>query len=638
MEKKSTPSRFLKLSGSVTGLILLLVILVAVNIILGRFTLRKDLTAEKLYTLSNGTRQLVQKLDRNVDLMFFFSGSAPEVPGPLKQFARQVEDLLKEYERAGGGRIRMVKYDPKPDSDAEDLAQRYGLDGQMLPASGTTFYLGLVAVSGNQQTLIPLIDPRNEETLEYHITRMIHRVAKPRKPAVGVLSSLPVMGSAPMPYAMPGQPRPQPQAPWAAFRELAQDYEVRTIEPGNPEALDSSLDALIVVHPKDLSDKMLHALDQFVLRGGHLVAFVDPFCVVDPGASPEMARFGGVGGGRSSTLGKLFDAWGVVFDATKVVADLKATTTLRGRNNAVEQSAIYLSLRKENLAGKDVLTTPVESLMMVLAGAFGNEAAEGLKVTPLIWTSGQSTLADAMMMQYDPNAFRRQFKAGQKSLNLAIRLQGQFKTAFPNGLAGAAGETNAPAAAGQLKASVKEGNVILVADADMLNNSFCVQELNLFGYSGFQPINDNLNLFVNMVEQMAGSADLIAVRCRGSAQRPFTRVLALQADAQERWLEQEQMLEQRLQASQRRIDELQRQKDEKQRFILSPEQSRELEGVRSEVLKYKTELKQVRRNLREDIEALGMKVKAINIVLVPLLVALAGMAWGTYRARARAKA
>lgn len=635
MEKSTIPSRFLKLSGSVTGLILLLVILVAANVMIGRFTLRKDLTAEKLYTLSDGTRQLVKNLDRNVDLMFFFNSSAPEVPGPIKQFARQVEDLLKEYETASEGKIRMVKYDPKPDSDAEDLAQRYGLQGQMLPPVGPMLYLGLVAVSGNQQALLPVVDPRNEETLEYNITRMIHRVANTRKPVVGILSSLPVMGSAPPPYMMPGQPRPTPQPPWAPFRELAQDYQVRTIDPGNPEAIEAGLDSLIVVHPKELSGKMLHAIDQFVLRGGHLVAFVDPFCVVDPGASPEMAQFGGLGGERSSSLGKLFEAWGVTYDPGKVVADLKATTALRGRNNAVEQSAIYLSLRRENLAEKEILTSPVESLMMVMAGAFGDQAAEGLKLTPLIFTSGQSALTEAMMLQYDPSAFRRNFKAGHQPLNLAVRLQGQFKTAFPNGLADAA-DTNAPASPpARLKVSAKEGNVILVADADMLFNDFCVQELNLFGYTGFQPINDNINLFANIVELMAGSSDLIAVRCRGSANRPFTRVLALQANAQERWMEQEQVLEQKLQAAQRRIDELQRQKDEKQRYILSPQQARELEGVRSEVLKYKTELKQVRRNLREDIEALGMKLKAINILLVPLLVAFAGVGWATYRVRRR---
>ncbi len=639
MEKKSMPPLFVKVFNSVIGLLLLLVILIAANIIVGHFPLRYDFTAEKIHTLSGGSRQLVHKLSRNVDLMFFFNSSAPEVPAPLKQYARQVEDLLKEYERASDGKIRLLKYDPKPDSDAEDLAQRYGVEGQMLPPAGPVLFLGLVAVSGGQQTVLPILDPRNEETLEYNITRMIYRVTRINKPLVGILSSLPVMGAAPMPFRMPGQYRVPSQSAWAPFRELAQDYQIRIIDPTTPEAIDSSLDALVVVHPKALPDKMLFALDQYVLGGGHLIAFVDPFCVADSGDGPGAASWGGADRTRASSLEKLFQAWGVSYDSGKVVADLNAATTVRERDNTVAQSAVYLSLRKENLAAKDVLTAPVESLMMVMAGAFGSQVAEGLKLTPLVYSSEQSTLADAAMFQYDPDGYQRQYRKEHKVLNLAVRLQGKFATAFPEGVKPMEGTNTPPVRSeGVLKRSIKDGTVILVGDVDMLKNEFCVRELVLFGYSGSQPINGNINLFINMVEQMAGSADLIAVRCRGSAQRPFTRVLALQAKAQERWMEQEQWLEEKLQASQRRMDVLQRQKDEKQRYILSPEQARELEGIRADVLKYKTELKQVRRNLREDIELLGMKIKIINILLVPFVVMLAGILWAMVRIRIKAKA
>ena len=630
MEGKT--SRFWKLSGGALGLIMVLAILVAANIILSQFRLRKDLTAEKLYTLSDGTRQILQKNDSDVTLMFFFNSSAPEVPAPLKTFAQQVEDLLKEYETAGGGRIHIEKYDPKPDSDAEDLAQRYGLEGQLLPPAGPTLFIGLVARSGDQQDIIPMVDPRAAELLEYSITRMIHRVTTTKKPVVGVMSALPVLGTPANPYMPPNQ-RQKPQTAWAAFKDLSQDYSVRPIPPTSTD-IDPDVDTLIVVHPKSLTDKTLFAIDQFVLRGGRLLAFVDPFCVADQPSS-EMDPYGGMGASRSSTLGKLFDAWGVKYEPGKVVADIGSSTQLRGRDNAIEQSPLYLSLRKDNLARGDVLTAPVNSIMMVMAGAFTGDAAPGLKATPLVASSTKSVLADAMMLQYDPNSYRRQLRSPSRSYNLAIRLEGRFKTAFPNGMpdeseSGATNTVKATATA-SLKESKEDGHVILVADVDILVNDFCVQELNLFGYRGFQPFNDNINLFANMVEQMAGSADLIGVRCRGTFNRPFTRVLALQAEAQSRWMEQEQGLEEKLQESQRRITELQQKKDEKQRFILSPEQSRELERVRAEVLNYKQELKQVRRNLREDIEALGMQVKAINIILVPTLVALAGIIFALVR-------
>ena len=621
-------SRFWKVSGGIAGLLIVLAILIAANVILSQFRLRKDFTAEKLYTLSDGTRSVLKKMDADVTLMFFFSSSAPEVPAPLKSFAQEVEDLLKEYETASGGRIHIEKYDPKPDSDAEDLAQRYGVEGQMLPPAGPTLYLGLVARAGDRQDMIPMIDPRSAELLEYNVTRMIHRVASSHKPVVGVMSSLPVLGTPPSPYMPPSRQKQLPA--WAAFRDLSQDYTVRSIAPTVSE-IDPDIDTLIVVHPKNPTDKTLFAIDQFVLRGGRLLAFVDPFCVADQ-ESAETEMMGGMGASRGSTLGKLFDAWGVKYEAGKIVADVEASTPLRGRGNTVEQSPLYLSLRKSNFVKGDILTSPVNSLMMVMAGAFTGEAAPGLKATPLIASSAKSALADAMMLQYDPNAYRRQLRDKARSYNLALRLEGTFKTAFPGGEPSEPGSTNAThAATAALKESRQEGHVILVADVDMLYNDFCVQELNLFGYRGYQPFNDNINLFANMVEQMAGSADLIGVRCRGTFNRPFTRVLALQAEAQSRWMEREQELEEKLQASQSRISELQRQKDDKQRFIMSPDQTRELESIRAEVLKYKQELKRVRRNLREDIESLGMTVKVINILLVPTLVALAGIVFAVVR-------
>lgn len=630
---QGTPSRFWKLSGGVLGLLLVLAILIAANVIAGAFRLRKDLTAEKLYTLSDGTRKTLATLDADVTLMFFFSSSATEIPAPLKSFAREVEDLLKEYATVAKGRIQVEKYDPKPDSDAEDLAQRYGLEGTMLPPMGPTLYLGLVARSGDRQESIPVVDPRSAELLEYNITRLIHRVTATRKPVVGVMSPQPVLGQRPSPY-MP-MPRQGLQPPWAAFRDLAQDYTVRPV-PTATTAIDPDVDTLVVVHPKALPDSTLFAIDQFVLRGGRLVAFVDPFCAADQEAASEMDPYGGMGSSRASTLGKLFDAWGVKFNTGKVVADIGTATRIRGRDNSVEQSPLYLSLRRENTAGSDILTAPVNSLLMVMAGAFTGDAASGLKATPLITSSARSALVDAAMLQFAPDAYRGQYRnQAPQHYNLALRLQGRFRTAFPEGSPAGSGETNAVKAAGPvaLKESTQDGHVLLVADVDMLYNDFCVQELNMFGYRGFQPINDNLNLFANMVEQMAGSSDLASIRCRGTFTRPFTRVLALQAEAQSKWMEQEQALEEKLQASQSRIQELQRQKDDKQRFILSPEQSRELERMRAEGLKFKQELKQVRRNLREDIEALGMKIKIINILAVPGLVALGGIALALARGR-----
>lgn len=628
-----------KFTGSLVGLLALLAILIAVNILISRVRVRADLTAEKLYTLSNGTRAVLKSLDGPVTLKFFFSGGAAEVPMPLKNFARQVEDLLKEYELASGGKILIETYDPKPDSDAEEWAQRYGLAGEPLGITDSALYLGLVAVKGDAHTVLPFLDPRNEEMLEYNITRMITRVANPKKPVVGILSSLPVMGVRSFPYAMPGQPRPKNQPPWVAFKDLNKDYEVRQL-PVEADAIDPAIDVLIVVHPKTISEKTQYAIDQFVLRGGRLLAFIDPLCLADAmnqEAAMGMAR-------PMSDLGRLTAAWGITYEPDQVVADLAASTRVRRGDNMIEDNPVFLTLRNSNIDGKDMITSSLESLCLPAAGAFSGTGTEGLSFGSLLVSSAQSALVSAMAAQMGGEAIRREFKSGLKRQNLAIRLQGKFKTAFPQGKPKATpdqekknpAETEKEPAKPEdtmpsLQESARSSTVILLADVDMLYDAFTVQEMPIFGQSVFQPLNDNVNFFVNAVEQLSGSADLGRIRARGRFDRPFDRVQELQSEAQQRWMMQERTLQEQLAATQERLESLQSKKDKSQRYILSAEQEEEIAKFKQEQIKTQHELKQVRKNLREGIEALGVKVKAINILAVPVLVCLAGLAFGWHR-------
>ncbi|MFH1968682.1 MAG: Gldg family protein [Verrucomicrobiota bacterium] len=632
-----------KFTGSLVGLLALLAILIAVNLLLSRVRMRTDLTEEKLYTLSEGTRAVLKSLDGHVTLKFFFSGGASEVPMPLKNFARQVEDLLEEYELASAGKVLVETYDPKPDSDAEEWAQRYGLVGEQLGITDSALYLGLVAVKGDTHSVLPFLDPRNEKMLEYNITRMIARVANPKKPVVGILSSLPVMGVRSFPYAMPGQPLPKNQPPWVAFQDLNKDYAVRQL-PAETDAIDPAIDVLIVVHPKAISEKTQYAIDQFILRGGHLLAFIDPLCLADA-MNQDTAMGMGMGMARPmSDLGRLPAAWGITYEPDKVVADLSASTRVQRGDNTIEDNPVFLSLRNANINGQDIITSSLESLGLPIAGAFSGTGVEGLSVSSLLMSSDQSALISAMAVQMGAETIRREFKSGLKRLNLAIRLQGKFKTAFPQGKPKAAPdpakkdpaksekepakpEDTTPA----LKESAKASTVILVADVDMLYDAFAVQALPIFGQHVFQPLNDNVNFFANAVEQLSGSADLAKIRARGRFDRPFERVQDLQSEAQQRWMMQERALQEQLASTQERMESLQSKKDKNQRYILSAEQEQEIAKFKQEQIKTQRELKQVRKNLREGIEELGVKVKAINILAMPMLVCLAGLAFGWYR-------
>lgn len=626
------PKAFSRIGTGAAGLALLLVIIGAANLIVSNLRLRIDLTGERLYTLSNGSRQVLGKLENDVVLKFYFSASSPEMPMGLKTYANQVQDLLKEYELAGKGRVTLEAYDPKPDTDAEEWAQRYGIEPQQTNPFGQPVYFGLVAVCGESEQVLPGFNPRTEATLEYDVTRLITRVAWPEKPVIGVMSSLSVLGAPQNPMMMMQRRQPRDEG-WTAFRELRKDYTVREVKT-DAEEIDVDIKALIVIHPKDLSDKALFAIDQFVLRGGRLVACVDPFSIADFEANqqqnPMMMQMGG-GQAGPSTLGKLFDTWGVAFDTSKIVADLSAATKLNAGGGRVEDNPAFLSLGQANMAKGDLLTAQLSSVMMPFAGALSANTSKDLTFTPLITTSTDNAcLVDQMNAQFGMAAMRSQLKPDGAQRVLAARLQGTFKTAFPNGPEPADGaETNA--VPGLLTSGAS--TVMVFGDTDFLNDRFCVQVMNtLFGAIA-QPINDNLTLFGNTVEQLAGREELIGVRSRGQFNRPFAKVDALEAKAMKQWQAEEERLEAALQETQQRLSELQQKKTGNERLILSREQQAELEQFRKTQAETRKQLKDVRKSLNREIERLGLTLKVVNIALVPLFV----IAFGIYRGTRRKK-
>ena len=608
-------------------LALILVIVGAANYILSALSARVDLTAEQLYTLSPGSKAVLGKLDRKVTLKFFFSESAKDMPPSLKTYAEQVRDLLGEYERAGNGNVTLETYDPKQDSDEEEWAVKYGIEPQQANPFGAPIYFGLVAVCGTQEQTIPGFDPRMESTLEYEITRHITRAVWPERPVVGVLSAIPgVLGEQPNPMMMQRQ---RPSRGWIAFSELKKDYDVREIAK-DAESIDDDVKALVVVHPKDLSEKTLFAIDQFVIKGGRLIACVDPFSFKDFQASgqqqnPMMMQMGGQGG--PSTLGKLFDAWGVSFDTSKCVADDKASVQMRGRNGAVETDATLLDLGKANIA-KDVLTAGLSQLLLPYAGALEVTAKDGLAFTPILTTSTNGAcLVEASMLQMGPAAIRDQIKPDGVRRTLAGRLTGTFKTAFPKGPDWKEGSTNAVP---KVVAS-GESSVFLFADADFLADEACVQVVDtLFGQQAALR-GDNLALFANIVEQFAGREELIGLRSRGPSDRPFEVVRELRAEAEKKFRAKAEDLQKKFNETNKKLNDLLQGKHGKDRQLVSRELENAIGEARREKAKTQKELKNVRKELNADIENLGFRLKVINICLMPILVILFGIVHAVLR-------
>lgn len=611
-------------------LLALFVALVAINVIIKNLRLRKDFTQEKLYSLSEGSRNLLAGLDQPVTLKFFFNESNARVPSVLRNYAKQVEDLLTEYRIAAKGNIVIQKLDPKPDSDEEEWARKYGIAGQSLEMFGPPLYFGLVASAGTLEAVLPGLDPNMQQQLEFNISRMIHQVVNPKKTVIGVISSLPVLGNAPPPNAGPRPSHATPSAAWIAFQELQKDNDVREIN--TPEdGIPTDVDVLIIVHPKNLSPQAQFAIDQHVLRGGRTLVFVDPMSVADQEAGGEMSPYGMPQ--IESDLPVLFKAWGVGYQPSRILADYTAATPMRTPEGGIENNATVVTYGTNPLSEENIMTAGLQSLRAAFAGTLQDKSGGSLKVTPLIATSAQAGSVTAMDVRRGGQAIRDAFTAEPERQYLAMQFSGHFKTAFPEGRPrDTATETAKEDAVKTTEAeALKEGDsvVIVVADVDMLFDPICVEAANFFGQTVHRPLNDNLAFFANMVDSLAGGSDLINIRSRTGFNRPFSRVDALEAKAINRWREKEAQLEASLREAQQQINQLQSGKQADQRFILSDGQREAIERFKQHEFEVRQQLKSVRRSLSHDIEVLGIKVKILNIALLPLLVGIGGILYGT---------
>jgi ABC-type uncharacterized transport system involved in gliding motility auxiliary subunit len=619
---------------SVAGVVVLLLILVAVNVITGAFKGRIDLTKEKAYTLSAGTRAILAKIKTPVKIRFYYTSHA-DLPAQalfLKTYAQRVQDMLSEYREASGGKLIVEQLDPQPDSDAEDAARLNGVEGKPI-SSDENFYLGASISLLDANEVIPFFDPDRERLLEYDLSRAISRVVTPEKPVIGVMSGVNVFGTPSNP--MMEQMGQRGSEPWALINELKDDFEVRQVDLA-ADKIDDDIKVLLVIRPKEITDKAQYAIDQFIMRGGKLVAFLDAVSLLDKNSQSSM--MGGQMPGGGSSLDKLVKAWGLQFDTSKAVGDLKYMNRQTRIGNS--DNPCWLDLAADGLNKDDVVTSQVGDLWIPFSGAFTGTPVAGLKETVLLQSSTESQLVEAMLAAISGDNVMKEFKPSGTSYAMAVRLTGKFKTAFPDGKPRDAGDTNQPAAAApSLKETAQDNAVVLVGSSDMFANEFSLQQIQTpFGVMN-SPRNGNLNLAQSIVENLAGDSDLISVRSRATTSHPFTRIEQMKARADEVYQSKINEYEQSLQDTREKLAELQKSKDQgQQRFILSPEQQAEIEKLRKKEADTNQSLKQERKELARDINSTENWLKWGNIIGMPLIVAVGGIGLaGLKRKRTSAK-
>lgn len=662
---------------SSAGLVVIAVALVfAVAIISLLPGWRIDLTEDNLYSLSDGTRNIVASLEHPIELMFFYSDSAIEDLPQIRSYGTRVQELLREIVIASNGRLSMSVIDPEPFSEDEDLATQYGVQAVPVKQGGEAIYFGLVVIQTDADgggpvvvpvlETMPLIRPDQEQFLEYEFLKLITRVGNPDLPVVGLLTELDIDGGF---NPIMGQATP----PWMVMDFIRQLYEVRRVDIAADD-IDVDIDLLMIVHPQDLSQQMLYAIDQHVMRGGKTMVFLDPSADSMVTRSPQGNL---IPAGMSSDLPGLLAAWGIAYASDKVLTDSDLALRVRmGQNQQPEAHLGMLGVHRENLAGDDIITNRLEAINFSSTGAIASAENANTVFEPLIQSSTNAMLMDAGFLEdvSDPSILFDEFVSAQQSFVIAARVSGVIDSAFPDGRpvveeadveaveetdvedsevdeSDSAEATEADASTGvdedpgaereespvaeHIASSNGEVNIVIFADTDMLSDRLWVQVAQFLGQRIPQPFANNGDIVINTLDNLSGSADLVSIRSRGTYSRPFTRVLNLQRKADDRLRIEESELLDRLTETEAALAELNQTEEGQLIGQITPEIQAEIDQFNAELLDTRRRLRDVQFQLSEDIEQLGSRLKAINTGLIPILLTLLLLGASYLRAQGR---
>ncbi|MCK5878004.1 MAG: Gldg family protein [Candidatus Marithrix sp.] len=617
-----------------TSLIIAVILFLAINIVSKELfsSARIDLTENKLYTLSEGTENVLKTLEEPITLRFFLSEKLVTQLS-INSYAERVKDLLLEYKRIAGDKLNLIFIDPEPFSESEDQAEGYGLQGVPIDDSNTTFYFGIAGSdSTNNENVIPFFSPNREEFLEYDLTKFVYQLAYPKQKIVGLMSTLPMQGDL---SSSPFMPQNSGNQAWMIIDHIKQLLEVKTVAT-DVDTIPTDIDVLMVVHPMGLTDKTLYAIDQFVLKGGRAIVFADPYSEVYEPVTDPKNPFAAMQAPRNSDFTKLFDAWGINIGA-KVVADLQTAQKVqvkKGSRMSVITYPVWMDLNNEQYFNSDdIITGKLDNIVMATAGGIVKKGEVATEITPLIESGAKSMQIDVEKLGFmsEPDDLVRNFIAEGK-FTLAARITGSVKTAFPDGKPEVEetedGKLKTVTETTHISESVEDINIIVVADTDILEDKFWVRVQNMFGQRLAIPHAANATFVSNALDNLTGSNDLISVRNRGNFTRPFLKVEEIQQQAEQRFREKEKELLARLSEADDKIREMQRQKQEGNELAINIKQQREIANFRNEKIKIRKELREVQHELRKNIESLETQMKFINIGLIPLLIGLGGIAMG----------
>ncbi|HEY3653944.1 MAG TPA: Gldg family protein [Steroidobacteraceae bacterium] len=614
-------NRWKRTGFGVGGLLALAVLFLGVVMLsnAGLRGMRLDLTQNKLYTLTPGTQQVLAELKEPVNLYYYFSRDAAAKQSPLiMPYATRVREFLEEIAARSGGKVHLRVIDPQAFSEDEDRAAEFGLQS-LQAGGGDALYFGLAGTNSTDgRSAIPSFQADREEFLEYDVAKLIHELGTPKKPVIGLMSSLNMQGQFdPMSGRM--------SEPWPILSQVQQIFTVRPLT-SETDHIDKDVDVLMVVHPKHLPTKTLYAIDQFVMRGGKVLLFVDPNSGADTSGQDPQNPLAGAMADHSSNLEPLLSAWGVNYDAGKVIGDLELGLEVRSSMQAPPMRHIgILGLRHADMNQKDVVTTSLDVINMASSGSLAGKPGAKTTLEPLLLssTSAAPLPAERFNALSDPSTLRDGFKPTGTRYALAARVTGPVESAFPQGAPADQKPAAGPPIA-HLSKAVSPANIVIIADTDLLMDYMWVQTREVFGQKIAQAFANNGDLIANILDNLSGSSALISIRGRASFSRPFERVEALHRLADDRLRSKALELQSELQQTEAKLTELQSKRNDQASLMLSPEQEQEVKRFTAEKARARKELRETQRGLNVDIDRLESRLKVINIAIAPLIVAVVG--------------
>jgi len=607
-------------------------------------TVRLDLTQTGLYTVSQGTKETLKSISEPVTLRFFFSEALSVKYAGIRAYGSRVRDLLQEYANIAGGKIKLEIIDPEPATDDEDLAVAQGITGAPTPA-GEKIYFGLAGTNQiNGREVIPFFLQDREQYLEYDVTNLIYKLIREKRPKIGVVSNLPFdTGIGGMMAAMQGQSRP-----FMIYEQIRESFDAVFLEQ-DFDSIAADIDVILIAHPKPLNAKTQYAIDQFIMRGGRALVFLDPWSeIAQVGADPQGMPLEGSTPSSAGSIPELLKSWGVSVDPKHIIGVLTRAQEVSFGGDVVRYIA-WLGLNAQDMDRKDLVTGELTDLNLATVGAITPLKGATTKLTSMIRTPKEATQIDANRIKGrpSPDELLRNFVSANEQYTVAARIEGPVKSAFPNGPPpeltappAAPGQAPKPPLPAHLKETKGAANIILVADSDIFSDDQWVRIQDFQGQRVAIPVADNAVFVLNAMENLSGSSALISLRSRGTSRRPFTVVNNIRMRAEAQYLREKEVLENKATETQNRLAELEGRRAPQTKpgvggpqQLWTPEQEAELEKFRAEFLETRRALRDVQHKLRRDIDRLGNWLAAINILFVPLIVAGTAIALAVVRRR-----